>query len=154
MFLTLPSMLIAVKDFLKVGWAIDINTEIATSKITCILAIKMAYSNHQAERIRHHLNGVHFTEKKMMGGLIFMVRNAMCVGLDMDKKNNSDRLMVRVGKLDYEKLLHQKGSSPMDFTGKVMRGFLFIEAKGFDADEDLDFWISKALTFNQLLTSE
>jgi hypothetical protein len=114
----------------------------------------MAHSNQQAERIRNRLNGIHFTEKKMMGGLIFMVRNPMCIGLDMDKKNNSDRLMVRVGKLDYEKLLHQKGSSPMDFTGKVMRGFLFIEATGFDSEEDLDFWISKALTFNQMLTSE
>lgn len=87
-----------------------------------------------------------------MGGLIFMVRNAMCIGLDFDKKLNGDRLMVRVGKLDYENLLNQKGSSKMDFTGKVMRGFLFIESAGFDLEEDLDFWVDKALEFNQLLT--
>jgi len=90
-------------------------------------------------------------KKKMMGGLIFMVRDAMCVGLDFDKKNNQDRLMVRVGQLDYENLLHQKGSSKMDFTGKVMRGFLFIEPAGFDLEEDLDFWISKAIEFNRII---
>lgn len=89
-----------------------------------------------------------------MGGLIFMVRNAMCIGLDFDKKLNGDRLMVRVGKLDYENLLNQKGSSKMDFTGKVMRGFLFIESAGFDLEEDLDFWVDKALVFNQILTIE
>lgn len=83
-----------------------------------------------------------------------MVRNAMCIGLDFDKKLNGDRLMVRVGKLDYENLLNQKGSSKMDFTGKVMRGFLFIESAGFDLEEDLDFWVDKALVFNQILTIE
>lgn len=114
----------------------------------------MAFSEHQADRIRKRLKGIQFNEKKMMGGLIFMVRDAMCVGLDFDKKNNQDRLMVRVGKLDYENLLHQKGSSQMDFTGKVMRGFLFIEANGFDLEEDLDFWISKALEFNSILKYE
>ena len=59
--------------------------------------------------------------------------------------------MVRVGKLPYESLLNQKGSRVMDFTGTVMRGFLFIDPEGFDTDEDLDYWIEKALDFNQLL---
>ena len=87
-----------------------------------------------------------------MGGVIFMVRDAMCVGLDFDKKRLEDRLMVRVGKLDYEQLINQKGSTKMDFTGKVMRGFLFINAAGFDLDRDLDFWVEKALEFNLMLT--
>ncbi|MDX5321011.1 MAG: RNA methyltransferase, partial [Bacteroidota bacterium] len=68
-----------------------------------------------------------------------------------DKKQQEDRLMVRVGKLPYEELLHQKGSREMDFTGSVMRGFLFIGPDGFDREEDLDFWINKALEFNALL---
>lgn len=113
----------------------------------------MAYSEYQADRIRNRLTGIKYYEKKMMGGLIFMVRDAMCIGLDVDKKSNEDRLMVRVGKLDYEKLINQKGSTKMDFTGKVMRGFLFINAMGFDRDENLDFWIKKALAFNITLTS-
>jgi len=41
----------------------------------------------------------------------------------------------------------------MDFTGKVMRGFLFINSSGFDSEEDLDFWINKALEFNSILTA-
>ena len=112
----------------------------------------MAFRETQAERIRLRLQDQSFEEEKMMGGLIFMVNNAMCIGLDVDKTTGQDRLMVRVGKLDYENLLQIKGSKKMDFTGKVMRGFLFIDAEGFDLDEDLDFWVGKALEFNSLIT--
>lgn len=80
-----------------------------------------------------------------------MVNDKMCEGIDKDKKTNSDRLMVRVGKLPYKKLLQKRGSREMDFTGQVMRGFLFIDPEGFDADSDLDFWIEKALEFNQMM---
>ena len=81
-----------------------------------------------------------------------MVNNKMCLGLDIDKSTGLDRLMVRVGKASHEQLIFKQGSREMDFTGKVMRGFLFIEPTGFDNDEDLDFWISKALNFNKLQT--
>ena len=112
----------------------------------------MAYNEFLVERVRFRLqNSGMIEEKKMMGGLIFMVNNKMCVGVDIDKKKNEDRLMVRVGKLPYEKLLNNKSSRKMDFTGKAMRGFLFIEPLGFDLDEDLDFWIEKALEFNKLM---
>ena len=110
----------------------------------------MAYSDYQANRIRKRLTKVNLTEeKKMMGGLIFMVNDKMCIGLDIDKKTGFDRLMVRVGKASHEQLIFKKGSREMDFTGKVMRGFLFIEPEGFDAEDDLDFWIEKALYFNR-----
>ena len=110
----------------------------------------MAYSEHQADRIRQRLSRVNLTEeKKMMGGLIFMVNNKMCVGLDIDKKTALDRLMVRVGKGSHDQLIFDKGSREMDFTGKVIRGFLYIDPAGFDAEVDLDFWIEKALYFNR-----
>lgn len=110
----------------------------------------MAYSDYQADRIRQRLTKVNVTEeKKMMGGLIFMVNDKMCVGLDIDKKTGHDRLMVRVGKAKHDQLVFKKGSREMDFTGKVMRGFLFIEPEGFDSENDLDFWIEKALYFNR-----
>jgi len=114
----------------------------------------MAYSEYQVDRIRERLKGISYSEKKMMGGLIFMVRDAMCVGLDFDKKANEDRLMVRVGKLQYEHLLNYQGSVAMNFTGREMRGFLFINASFFDQEDQLDFWIQKGLEFNQLLTQE
>jgi TfoX/Sxy family transcriptional regulator of competence genes len=110
----------------------------------------MAFSEHQAERIRQRLSRVNLTdEKKMMGGLIFMVNDKMCLGLDIDKETGSDRLMVRVGKAKHDDLIFKKGCREMDFTGRVMRGFLFIDSTGFDAEEDLDFWIEKALEFNK-----
>ena len=113
----------------------------------------MAYSDYQAERVRNRLSKSNVTEeKKMMGGLIFMVNDKMCIGLDMDKETGQDRLMVRVGKAKHDQLIFEKGSREMDFTGKVMRGFLFIEPEGFDAEVDLDFWIEKALYFNRELT--
>ena len=110
----------------------------------------MAFNEYQADRIRQRLSQINLTEeKKMMGGLIFMVNHKMCVGLDIDKTTGKDRLMVRVGKARHDQLVFKKGSREMNFTGKVMRGFLFIEAEGFDAEADLDFWIEKAVSFNQ-----
>ena len=73
----------------------------------------------------------------------------MCV--DIDKKTGLDRLMVRVGKASHEQLIFKNGSREMDFTGQVMRGFLFIDPDGFDAESDLDFWIEQALSFNEVL---
>jgi len=87
----------------------------------------------------------------MMGGLIFMVNYKMCIGVDIDKKTKMDRLMVRVGKLPYEELLKKEGSREMDFTGQVMRGFLFLDPIAFDSESDLDFWIDKALEFNEMI---
>ena len=112
----------------------------------------MAYSEFLADKVRQRLtNKGKLVEKKMMGGLIFMVNDKMCVGIDIDKNTNTDRLMVRVGKLPYQALLKKKGSRPMDFTGSVMRGFLFVDPDGFDKDDDLDYWIEKALVFNEMI---
>lgn len=112
----------------------------------------MAYSEFLVDRVRRELKGANITEeKKMMGGLIFMVNDKMCVGVDIDKSTGQDRLMVRVGKASHDQLIFKKGSREMDFTGSVMRGFLFIGPEGFDRDEDLAFWIRKALEFNKQL---
>ena len=112
----------------------------------------MAFSEYLVERVRLRFkNKGHILEKKMMGGLLFMVNNKMCVGVDIDKKTGIDRIMVRIGKLPYDHLLKKEGSRVMDFTGSVMRGFLYIDPDGFDKEEDLDFWIEKALEFNALI---
>ncbi len=112
----------------------------------------MAFSEHLVQRVRQRLIKSNITdEKKMMGGLIFMVNEKMCVGVDIDKKTGLDRLMVRVGKASHDQLIFQNGSRQMDFTGSVMRGFLFIDPDGFDSETDLDFWIEKALEFNKII---
>lgn len=115
----------------------------------------MAYSEFLVDRVRQRLfSKGQIEEKKMMGGLVFMVNGKMCIGVDIDKKSQADRLMVRVGKLPYEDLIQKDGSRPMDFTGSTMRGFLFIDPDGFDKDVDLDFWVGKALEFNKLMSSK
>ena len=78
-----------------------------------------------------------------------MVNGKMCVGVDIDKKTQKDRLMARIGKDAYVAALKEKGVREMDFTGTVMRGFVFIDPEGYDNDEDMDFWIQKALKFNE-----
>ena len=79
-----------------------------------------------------------------------MVDEKMCVGLDKDKNTGESRLMARVGKEAYEGLLNEKGCRKMDFTGRVMPGFIFVYPEGFDMDEDLDLRIDRALAFNKV----
>ncbi|RMG67738.1 MAG: RNA methyltransferase [Bacteroidetes bacterium] len=111
----------------------------------------MAYSEHLADRVRQSLSLHNLTaEKKMMGGLISMVNDKMCVGIDQVKGTGQDRLMVRVGKASHKALVFKKESWEMDFTGKVMRGYLYVDPEGFERDEDLGFWVEKALAFNQV----
>ena len=134
-------------------YAIQIDIDLVLINIAkAFRLISMAYSEFLADRVRQRLrNAGQVEEKKMMGGLVFMVNEKMCIGIDTDKKSDQDRLMVRVGKLPYEQLLGQKGSRQMDFTGRVMRGFLFVDPEGFDLEEDLDYWVERALEFNRLL---
>jgi hypothetical protein len=111
----------------------------------------MAYDEFLAERVRQILErrGVPSEEKKMMGGLIFLINEKMCVGVDQDRKTLEDRLMARIGKVMYEQVLEEKGARIMDFTGKPMRGFVFVYPDGIESDDDLEFWIDKALDFNK-----
>ena len=104
----------------------------------------MAYNEYLGERIITSLKnqGVAFEEKRMMGGLAFMVDDKMCVGVVREN------LMCRLDPDVYEIALKKKGCKPMDFTGKPMKGFVFIEPEGIDLDEDLDYLIELALEFN------
>lgn len=74
----------------------------------------------------------------MKGGLVFMIKYKMCVGIDKDRTKGKDRLMGRVGKDPYDKLLSKEGGREMDFPGKVLRGFLFISPEGFIKESELD----------------
>ena len=111
----------------------------------------MAFDEYLVDRVRRVIreNTLAVEEKKMMGGLIFMVDQKMCVGVDKDKKTGQNRLMARIGIDEYQLALKEKGSREMDFTGKPMKGFVFIYEDDIDLDEDLEFWIQKALKFNK-----
>ena len=110
----------------------------------------MAYDEHLADRIRRILKSrkVAFNDKRMMGGLIFMVNDKMCCGIHIDKKFGDSLLMAKIGAFQYEKEIVKEVCLPMDFTGRPMKGFIFITPKGFDRDADLYYWINIALDFN------
>ncbi|MCB0279829.1 MAG: TfoX/Sxy family protein [Calditrichaeota bacterium] len=104
----------------------------------------MAYDEHLADRIRTVFQKKRLTveEKKMMGGLCFMLDDKMCTGVI------HDRLMGRIDPDFYEEALTKPGCREMDFTKRPMRGFIYVEADGIDADKDLEYWIAKCIEFN------
>ena len=104
----------------------------------------MAYNELLADRIRNVLSDrkIVAEEKKMMGGLCFMVDDKMCVGVI------KDGLMARIDPEIYNQALKVKGCREMDFTGRPMKGFVQVDPVGTDMDEDLSYWIDLCLEFN------
>jgi len=84
----------------------------------------------------------HFTEKKMMGGLAFMVKDKMCVGI------TNDDLMARIDPDIYQEALLRKGVREMDFTKRPMKGWIYISPEGIDTEDELASWVQLALDFN------
>lgn len=102
----------------------------------------MAYDERLAERIRHVLRGrSDMTERKMFGGLAFLRYNRMCCGIV------GQDLMVRVVEAEIPALMQQVHVRPMDFTGKPMRGFVYVAPAGFSTVTDLNEWIARGLRF-------
>ena len=112
----------------------------------------MAYDEYQSERIDRILNDkqANFFSKKMMGGLVYMVNDKMACGIHYDKEKEMDLLMVRIGPEAVDSNLSKKGCLPMDFTGRVMKGYVFVGPEGYDTEEELEYWIDLALDFNPL----
>jgi TfoX/Sxy family transcriptional regulator of competence genes len=104
----------------------------------------MAYDELLEDRIEQilHEKNAQFTKKKMMGGLTFMVNEKMCVGIVKDS------LMARIDPAKYPEAMQKEGCREMDFTGRPMKGFVFVEPAGTDLDEDLEYWIGLALEYN------
>lgn len=104
----------------------------------------MAYDEFLAERIRISLNDKHttFEEKKMFGGVCFMVDNKMCIGVIKQD------LMIRIDPEHQNEFLKEKGCRPMDFAKRPMKGFLYVNPEGVDMDDDLDKWVKRCLEFN------
>ena len=106
----------------------------------------MAFDQGLAQRIREVFDGQsHFpgdvVEKKMFGGLCFMLRDHMCCGV------MKDVLMVRVGVDQYEECLALPHARKMDFTKRQMRGMLYVDPPGLEDDSDLESWINHCQNF-------
>ncbi len=102
----------------------------------------MAYDEALAERVRGVFGeDPRLHEQKMFGGIAFMISGNMCVGVA------GDELMVRVGKDAYDDALAQPHVREMDFTGRPMRGIVFVDAAGIATDDALESWIDRGLEF-------
>ena len=102
----------------------------------------MAYNEELALRIRVARgcrDGV--VERKMFGGIAFMLSGNMCCGV------TGDDLMVRVGPDGLNGALAQPHSRPMDFTGRPMKGFVYVGAAGTEEDDSLRQWVQRGVAF-------
>lgn len=98
----------------------------------------MAYSEELGDRIRNVLapRGDAISERKMFGGLAFMINGNMACGL-----MNNGGLMIRLAADDAERALGEPQVGPMEFTGRRMKGFIVVEPAGFESDDDLASWV-------------
>jgi TfoX/Sxy family transcriptional regulator of competence genes len=102
----------------------------------------MAYDEGLAERIRGLLDErSDVSEKTMFGGIAFMVRGHMAVGVVKDD------LMVRVGPEAYDALLRERHARPMDFTGRPMKGFVYVASAGLETDDALRSWVEHGVRY-------
>ena len=102
----------------------------------------MAHDEKLADKLRGALGRTRsVTERKMFGGIAFMVRGNMCCGVI------DDRLMVRVGPDAYERALTLAHAEPMDFTGRAMRGMVYVTPEGTRTARQLQAWIQRGLEF-------
>ncbi len=106
----------------------------------------MAYSKSLVERIRHLVarrRGI--TEKKMFGGVCFLLNGNMLVGVWKDS------LIARVGKDAYDAALQNEHVKEFDITGRAMKGWVMVAPDGIDSDYQLTHWIDQAAEFVRTL---
>ncbi len=106
----------------------------------------MPYNEKLASRTREIIVATHDSveEKKMFGGLCFMVNDKMCIGVEQE------RLMLRIDPVIYEELLEKEGCTPMDFTGRIMKGYIFVDELVLSSKKQLNYWVNLALEFNKI----
>jgi TfoX/Sxy family transcriptional regulator of competence genes len=107
---------------------------------------KMSYNEKLANRVREMIALTHddVEEKKMFGGLCFMVNGKMCLGVE------KERMMVRLDPAVYEDAMQQEGCTPMDFTGKIMKGYVFVSNTALTTKSRLQYWVRLALEYNKV----
>lgn len=105
----------------------------------------MAYNQKLADRIRSQLDGIPFVEKKMFGGVGFLIGGNMACGV------NKDDLIVRVEPERHGTLLKKPHAKPFDLTGKPMKGWLLVEAKGCKTEKQLGAWVKEGVEFASTL---
>jgi hypothetical protein len=110
----------------------------------------MPFDKQIVKRIRLVLDekGASFSEKQMFSGICFMVAEKMLCGTHIDKKSGESYLLCRVGKEAYETAIERDDCIPMEFTGKAMKGYVFVLESGFRNKRELSYWLQLCLDFN------
>ncbi len=109
----------------------------------------MAYDSELSDRVRTALKcQPGLGEKKMFGGIAFMLNGNMCCGVI------NDDLMVRVGPDGFEDALARPHARPMDFTGRPMKGFVFVGAQGTRTESTLAQWVLRGQAFAESLPAK
>jgi TfoX/Sxy family transcriptional regulator of competence genes len=109
----------------------------------------MAYDEALAQRIRDALrNKRGVTERKMFGGIAFMLRGHMFLGI------SEHSLMARVGPQNYERVLARAGVREMDFTGKPLRGYVFVAPERLRSAAQLKHWVVLCADFAATLPAK
>ncbi len=105
----------------------------------------MAYDEKLADRVRELISQTNkdVEEKPMFGGLCFMVDDKMCIGV------NKGRIMVRFDPDINDEVMEKEGARPMEFTGRTMKGFVFVDEKVLTTKNKLEYWIKLALAYNK-----
>jgi TfoX/Sxy family transcriptional regulator of competence genes len=105
----------------------------------------MPFDEALGERIAAALRrgGIDFAEKRMFGGLGFMINDKMCVGIV------KDQLMVRVLDEKYTDVLRLPHVRPMDFTGRPMKGFVYVSSDGLQDEDSLQKWLELGIEFSK-----
>jgi TfoX/Sxy family transcriptional regulator of competence genes len=106
----------------------------------------MAYNESLADRVREIIAARHsqVEEKRMFGGLCFMVNDKMCVGV------RGEGLMVRLNPELHDQILEQEDCEPLDHSGRSMKGFIVVDAEGLRTQSKLLHWVDLALQFNPM----
>ena len=103
---------------------------------------RLSFDPEAAARVRRLLSGRgDVVEKKMVGGLSFLVNGNMCCGI------TGLALMIRVGAESREQALREPHVQPMLLGGRVLSGFICIEPEGYAADDALASWVQRGLDF-------
>lgn len=106
----------------------------------------MAYNENLAVQLRQYLlnfTGLKVEEKKMFGGLAFMVNGKMCINV------SGERLMCRFDPALTEEIAKRAGYLPMVMKGKALQGYCYVMPEGFSNTNDFAFWVDLCLAFNK-----
>jgi len=102
----------------------------------------MAYDEGLAQRLRECLaDRADVTERKMFGGLCFLVGGNMAAGIV------GDELMLRVGPAAYAECLARPHAREMDFTGRALKGMVYVAADGLSEDDALAAWLARGVDY-------